>query len=107
MRVTRATVAVAHDIATNPGRHWGYNIHQRTGIKTGVITPILIRMRNAGWLDAHDEDPTERAPDRPPRRYYTLTDTGRRELANLLARAAADARYAHLTSGAPAKTGGE
>lgn len=96
MRVTRATIAVANDIVTNPGRHWGYDVHQRTGIKTGVITPILIRMRAAGWLDAHDENPADRAGGRPLRRYYTVTDTGRREIAALLARAAGDPRFTHL-----------
>lgn len=102
MRLTHNAVAIAAQLAANPSDpHWQYDIHQRTGIHPGPVHHALARMHAAGWLDAHDENPADRAGGRPLRRYYTLTDTGRREIAALLGRAAGDPRYAHLLGDTP------
>lgn len=105
MRLTHNAAAVSAQLAANPdGNHWAYRIHQATGIDTGAVHHVLARMRDAGWIEDHDENPAAVAADRPPRRYYTLTDTGRREIAALLNRAAGDTRYAHLIGNVPART---
>lgn len=49
-----------------------------TGIPSGVVYPLLARMHADGWLKMH----TDKGPSMlgPPRRYYTLTTKGRKEL---------------------------
>jgi PadR family transcriptional regulator, regulatory protein PadR len=42
----------------------------------GTIYPLLSRLRRAGWLDSKWRE----SPVGPPRRYYSLTDSGRSAL---------------------------
>jgi PadR family transcriptional regulator, regulatory protein PadR len=42
----------------------------------GTIYPLLSRLRRAGWLDSKWSE----SPSGPPRRYYSLTETGRAAL---------------------------
>jgi PadR family transcriptional regulator PadR len=42
----------------------------------GTIYPLLSRLRRVGWLDSKWSE----SPVGPPRRYYTLTDSGRSAL---------------------------
>lgn len=64
------------------GRHWGYDLTKRAGVRSGVLYPILRRLETEGWLDDGWEDP-ETIRGRPPRRYYELTDEGRIALGGL------------------------
>lgn len=42
----------------------------------GTLYPLLSRLRTARFVQTHWEDSTQG----PPRRYYTLTDAGRKQL---------------------------
>jgi PadR family transcriptional regulator, regulatory protein PadR len=56
-------------------RH-GYDLLRQTGLKSGSLYPILIRLTERGWLEASwESDPP---PGRPPRHLYRLTGEGRR-----------------------------
>jgi PadR family transcriptional regulator PadR len=94
MRRTRSTIQVAVALMEQPeGRYWGYDLSKRSGLRSGVLYPILHRMLNEGWLsDGWEslEAPTRR---RPPRRYYELTDAGKRELGALLGEIRAEKRF--------------
>jgi PadR family transcriptional regulator, regulatory protein PadR len=94
MRRTRSTIQVAVALMEQPeGRYWGYDLSKRSGLRSGVLYPILHRMLNEGWLsDGWEslEAPTHR---RPPRRYYELTDAGKRELGGLLGEIRAEKRF--------------
>lgn len=96
MRSTHATVQVALALASDAAsQHWGYDLSKRAGVRSGVMYPVLQRMLDAGWLT----DGWERADDvrkRPRRRYYQLTDQGRRAIGALLSEAATDARFIAL-----------
>jgi PadR family transcriptional regulator, regulatory protein PadR len=82
MRRTRSLRAVALTLLEQPdGTHFGYDIGKRTGIPSGVLYPILGRLLTEGWITDHWEDLPPLG--RPRRRYYQLTDTGKRELAHL------------------------
>ncbi len=75
------------------GRHWGYDLTKRAGIRSGVLYPILRRMELEEWLEAGWED-LETVKGRPPRRYYELTDEGRVALGGMTDRARDEERLA-------------
>jgi PadR family transcriptional regulator, regulatory protein PadR len=94
MRLTHALVQVALALMADPGGlHWGYDLSRRSGVRSGVLYPMLTRMLDAGWLSDGWEDSASITDQRPPRRYYELTDLGKRELGAVLQRAKADTRF--------------
>lgn len=99
MRKTHALLQVALGLLDDPtGRHWGYDLSKKAGVRSGVMYPILHRMFDEGWLtDGWDDSSTSRR--RPPRRYYELTDLGRRELGGIVEDARSDARFVPLLGG--------
>jgi PadR family transcriptional regulator, regulatory protein PadR len=70
-----------------PGEAYGYEIATklagRTGdaleIKDGTLYPVLYRLERAGFVAVRWDTPARGVP----RKYYTLTAEGRRELATL------------------------
>jgi PadR family transcriptional regulator PadR len=56
----------------------GADISERTGMLSGVLYPVLIRYRNAGWLEDRWEDKTPVELGRPKRRFYRLMPAGQR-----------------------------
>jgi PadR family transcriptional regulator, regulatory protein PadR len=54
---------------------WGYKLTELTRLGSGTIYPIMERLEAAGHVRAYWEEP--RPADRPPRRFYELTGTGR------------------------------
>jgi PadR family transcriptional regulator len=58
------------------GREWrhGYELAQATGLRSGTLYPLLIRLEGQGHLEARWEPPA--APGRPPRHTYRLTADG-------------------------------
>lgn len=84
-------VAVAL-MAEPQGKHWGYNLTKQSGVRSGVLYPILRRLLDECWLLDGWEDPATTG-GRPPRRYYQLTELGHRELRALLASAGNEARF--------------
>lgn len=97
MRKTHALVQVAIALLDDPnGRHWGYELSKRSGVRSGVLYPLLTRILDEGWLTDDWEDPNTLTEKRPPRRYYELTDAGRLELGAVLQQARRDARFTSL-----------
>ncbi len=47
-----------------------------TRLSSGTLYPILQRLEQAGWVEAHWEDVDPVAEARPARRYYRLTADG-------------------------------
>lgn len=60
----------------------GYDVCRRTGIKSGTLYPLLIRLEAQGYLEAEWQASTE--PGRPPRHAYRLTPAGQRFAASLV-----------------------
>jgi PadR family transcriptional regulator PadR len=54
--------------------HYGYAISQRTGLKSGTLYPILVRLAEQGWLETRWIEPEQ--PGRPARHTYRLTGDG-------------------------------
>ena len=98
MRRTYALVQVAVALmADADGRHWGYELSKRSGVRSGVMYPVLQRMLDKGWLaDGWEHRDQIGTTKRPPRRYYELTDAGKVDLGTLIAEARQDSRFAPL-----------
>jgi len=52
----------------------GYGLSKRTGLKSGTLYPLLIRLCDQGFLESRWEGPPR--PGTPPRHAYRLTPTG-------------------------------
>ncbi len=99
MRKTHALIQVALALMEDSsGRHWGYDLSRRAGVRSGVLYPILHRMLDKGWLQDGWEDSRQLGGKRPPRRYYELTDEGRSALGGVLQEARSDARFGSLVT---------
>src|SRR5690349_12898011 len=81
---TRAVLEVLLD-QPQAWRH-GYDLLRETGLKSGTLYPLLMRLSDEGLLEAEWRAPAQ--PGRPPRHAYRLTAAGL-SLANALARPAA------------------
>lgn len=53
---------------------YGYDLAKITGIKSGTLYPLLIRLEERGLLETEWQPPAE--PGRPPRHIYKLTAAG-------------------------------
>jgi PadR family transcriptional regulator, regulatory protein PadR len=97
MRKTHSLIQVAMALMADPGgRHRGYNLSKRSGVRSGVLYPTLQRMLDEGWARYGWEEQDGVRAKRPPRRYYELTDKGKAELGALLNEARRDARFHSL-----------
>ena len=69
------TLAVLADLCATPSqwRH-GYGIAKDTGLKSGTLYPVLIRLADRGLVEARWED--EQPAGRPRRHLYRLTPEG-------------------------------
>jgi len=55
-------------------RH-GYELSKATGLQSGTLYPLLIRLSDQGFLDAKWVESA--SPGKPPRHAYRLTATGK------------------------------
>jgi PadR family transcriptional regulator PadR len=63
-------------------RH-GYDLSKETGLKSGTLYPLLMRLSDQGLLEAEWREPLQ--PGRPSRHAYRLTSAGL-SMASALAR---------------------
>ena len=89
------TLSVLAVLCTEPlmWRH-GYDIARETGVKSGTLYPILIRLADRGLLEASWED--EQPAGRPRRHLYRLTSEGIARGSEALAEAQAPARTTRM-----------
>jgi PadR family transcriptional regulator, regulatory protein PadR len=73
---------------------WGYRLCEQTGLGSGTVYPILERLTAAGYVTSSTETP--RPADRPSRRFYELTSTGRQVAARVRPVKTPVARTAHV-----------
>ena len=87
-RLTRTTAKVLLALAEQPQAwRYGYDLSRQTGLKSGTLYPLLMRLAERGWLQTRWED--SGLAGRPPRHMYRLTGDGQAQAAAL---AAPDAR---------------
>ena len=96
------TLSVLAALCEEPSqRRHGYALAKRTGLKSGTLYPILIRLADRGLVEACWQD--EPAPGRPRRHLYRLTSAGLASATGALASAAE--RAAEQEAAARAGTG--
>jgi DNA-binding PadR family transcriptional regulator len=64
------------NVMLRQARTWqyGYELSKQTGLKSGTLYPLLMRLSDQGLLDSHWQDPER--PGKPPRHAYKLTPSG-------------------------------
>ena len=69
------TLAVLAELCATPSqwRH-GYGIARDTGLKSGTLYPVLVRLADRGLVEARWED--EQPAGRPRRHLYRITPEG-------------------------------
>ena len=69
---SQQTRAVLAELAAEPSRdRYGYDLAQATGLASGTLYPILMRLETRGLLEARWE-----LSERRPRHVYRLTAAG-------------------------------
>lgn len=67
------TALMAFLEAPQAWRH-GYDLTKETGLKSGTLYPLLMRLHDHGFLEAEWQPSSQ--PSRPPRHAYRLTARG-------------------------------
>ena len=71
------TLKVLEAFLENPtAEQSGADVHKRSGIASGTLYPILLRLESAGWFVSRWEAIDPASEGRPRRRLYRLTRSG-------------------------------
>ena len=54
--------------------HYGYELSRDTGLASGTLYPLLMRLSDQGLLESRWQEPER--PGKPPRHAYRLTSEG-------------------------------
>ena len=96
-RLTLPTAMVL--LAVSRNYRYGFDISDATGLPSGTVYPALRRMEDAGFvLSRWENAAVAQKEQRPPRKYYELSKSGQRALAD------ATSRY-RLTARDPVRVG--
>ena len=99
MRITYPTSLVLQ--ALLQGHHHGFDVIDATGLPSGTVYPILRRLDAEALVRSRwEKEGVARREQRPPRRYYELTPSGRIFAAEAVGRY----RTLHDVAAASAKT---
>jgi len=85
-RWTRQTRSLLSALMDGTSWRYGYDLSRETGLKSGTLYPLLMRLAERGWVEAKWVEPA--SPGRPPRHMYRLTAEGRKAALDALSAAA-------------------
>ena len=86
VRMSLQTLRVLEAFLENPTDQLaGADVHQRCGIASGTLYPILLRLESAGWFVSRWESIDPSTAGRPRRRLYRLTSTGLKRASEVFA----------------------
>jgi DNA-binding PadR family transcriptional regulator len=78
-KLSFAAAAILQSIGS--GAAYGFSIMEATGLPSGTVYPALRRLEAAELIKAHwEKQSLADKEQRPPRRYYTITRSGRAAL---------------------------
>lgn len=79
IRVTVPVARVLRVFLGDPGApRYGFDLMDETGLASGTLYPILVRLERAGWVVGAKEKIDPAVEGRPARKYFTLTGAGER-----------------------------
>ncbi|HEV2349476.1 MAG TPA: PadR family transcriptional regulator [Terriglobia bacterium] len=74
VRMSPQTLSLLEEFLAQPAEwRYGYNLSRETGLKSGTLYPILMRLARHQWLETKWEATEEGTP---PRHMYRLTPDG-------------------------------
>jgi DNA-binding PadR family transcriptional regulator len=77
IRASRQTLMIIAALLDQASEwRYGYDLSRQTGLKSGTLYPILMRLSEGKWLETRWEDSPQAG--RPPRHLYRLSGEGRR-----------------------------
>jgi PadR family transcriptional regulator, regulatory protein PadR len=77
VRVSLQTLRVLEAFLENPTDELaGADVQKRSGLASGTLYPILLRLESAGWFVSRWENIDPARAGRPRRRFYRLTSSG-------------------------------
>lgn len=86
VRMSLQTLKVLEAFLESPSDQLsGADVHQRCGIASGTLYPILLRLESAGWFNSRWESIDPSSEGRPRRRLYKLTSTGLKRASEVFA----------------------
>lgn len=75
LRLSPQTLLLIGSLLHDPTEwRYGYDLSRETGLKSGTLYPILMRLAEKSLLETRWEE--AEAPGRPPRHMYRLTTLG-------------------------------
>jgi PadR family transcriptional regulator PadR len=78
---SRVTLVILRAMAAGPVYLYGFRLIERTGLPSGTVYPALRRLERDGLMQSHwEQQSIADAEQRPPRKYYKLTPSGRQHL---------------------------
>jgi PadR family transcriptional regulator, regulatory protein PadR len=90
-RITQQLILVLEAFLSDIDRDWfGFDLMEKTGLKSGTVYPLLHGLKEDGWLSATKEKIDPKIEGRPRRRLYRLTGLGEREAAVVVERRTTD-----------------
>jgi DNA-binding PadR family transcriptional regulator len=85
VRITGPVMLVLSALGATRNGICGNEIMLTTGLESGSLDPVLIRLERDGWVESHWEDIDPSKLERPKRRLYALSDLGHSKMKHLLA----------------------
>ena len=77
VRMSLQTLRVLDAFLENPADELaGADVQKRSGLASGTLYPILLRLESAGWFMSRWESIDPSSAGRPRRRLYRLTPSG-------------------------------
>lgn len=77
VRMSLQTLRVLDAFLENPADELaGADVQRRSGLASGTLYPILLRLESAGWFFSRWESIDPSSAGRPRRRLYRLTPNG-------------------------------
>lgn len=77
VRMSLQTLKVLEAFLENPTEQLsGADVQKRSGLASGTLYPILLRLESAGWFTSRWESVDPSVVGRPRRRLYRLTASG-------------------------------
>lgn len=81
-KLSPQTLSVLNALGNRPGDWlYGLELAKLTGLKSGSLYPILIRLSDRGLLESRWLEPTEQG--RPPRHAYRISAAGLKALSEI------------------------